>query len=79
MYTHFNRGYLRIFSKLKRNVIYGVECDILSKDGASYVNARAILSNGRIVKENGSGTAVFRATEVYTYIHFWGPSVCELL
>jgi hypothetical protein len=39
MYTHFNIGYLRTFSKLNRIEIYGVYCDILSKDGASYMNA----------------------------------------
>jgi hypothetical protein len=35
----------------------------LSKDGASHVNTRAILSNGKKVKENGSGTIVVRATQ----------------
>jgi hypothetical protein len=34
-YIHFNRGYLRKFSKLNLNVVY----DILSKDGASHMNA----------------------------------------
>jgi hypothetical protein len=36
---------------------------MLSKDGASYMNAGATLSNGWTVKENGGGT-------VYT---FFGP------
>jgi hypothetical protein len=33
-----------------------VQCDILSKDGASHMNARATLSNGRTVKEHGGET-----------------------
>jgi hypothetical protein len=56
LHTHFNRGYLRTFSKFNRNVMYDVYCDILSKDGASHVNARATLSNGWTLKENGGGT-----------------------
>jgi hypothetical protein len=31
-------------------VIYGVYCDIPSKGGASYMNAKATLSNGKTVK-----------------------------
>jgi hypothetical protein len=54
MYTHFDRCYLQTFSKLNRNVMYSVYCDILSKDGASHVNARVTLSNDRRVTENGS-------------------------
>jgi hypothetical protein len=73
MFTHFNGVYLRTFSKLKRNVISGVWCDILSKDGASHMSARATLSNGRAVNENGGGTVVIRAMQMY--VHFWGPSV----
>jgi hypothetical protein len=38
----------------KCNIMY----DILSKDGASYTNAIATLSNGRIIKINGGGTVV---------------------
>jgi hypothetical protein len=53
MYTQFNRGYLWIFSKLNPNIMYGVYCDNLSKDGASHMNARATLSNDRTVKLNG--------------------------
>jgi hypothetical protein len=43
--------------------MYGVQCDILSKDGVSHMNARATLSNGRTVKQNGGGTVVVRATQ----------------
>jgi hypothetical protein len=35
------RGYLLTFLELERNVMYGVYCDILSKDGARHMNARA--------------------------------------
>jgi hypothetical protein len=39
--------------------MYGMYCDILSKDGASHKNARVIiLPNGRTVKENGGETVV---------------------
>jgi hypothetical protein len=58
IYTHFHRGYLRIFSKLNQNIICGVYCDVVSKDGTSHMNARATLSNGRTVGENGGGTVV---------------------
>jgi hypothetical protein len=43
--------------------MYDVQCDILSKGNAGHMNARAALSNGREVKENGGGTVVLRATE----------------
>jgi hypothetical protein len=56
VHTQFNRGYLRTFSKFNREVMYDVYSDILSKGVASHVNARATLSNGRTVKENGGGT-----------------------
>jgi hypothetical protein len=39
MYIHFNKGYLWTFSKLNINVMYGVQCHILSKDGTSHMNA----------------------------------------
>jgi hypothetical protein len=42
----------------------GVQFDILSKDGPSYMNARATVPNDRTVEENGGRTVVFRATEV---------------
>jgi hypothetical protein len=42
--------------------MYGVYCDILSKDGASHMNARATLLNGRTVKANGSAMVVVSAT-----------------
>jgi hypothetical protein len=42
---------------------YTVLCDILSKDSANHMNVRATLSNDRIVKENGGGTVVVRATQ----------------
>jgi hypothetical protein len=41
-----------------------MQYDILSKDGASHMNARATLSNGRTLKENGGGTVC---------THFFGP------
>jgi hypothetical protein len=44
--------------------MYGMQCDILSKDGASHMHARATLSNGRKVKENGGGRVC---------IHFMDP------
>jgi hypothetical protein len=44
MYTYFNRGYLW-------NLIYGVYCDILSKNDYSHMNARGTLSNDRTVKK----------------------------
>jgi hypothetical protein len=56
LHTHLNRGDLRIFSRFNQNVMYDVWCDILSKDGASRMNARATLSNSRIFKENIGGT-----------------------
>jgi hypothetical protein len=37
----------------------GVYCDVLSKDGASHMNARATSSNDRTVKENGGGAVVY--------------------
>jgi hypothetical protein len=43
--------------------MYGVQCDILSRDADSQMNARTTLSNGMTVKGNGSGTAVVRATQ----------------
>jgi hypothetical protein len=45
--------------------MYCIVCssDILSKEGASHMNARATLSNGRRVKENGDGTIIVRATQ----------------
>jgi hypothetical protein len=46
----FNTGYLWIFSKLNRTVTYSMQCDILSKDDASYMNVRATLLNGRTVE-----------------------------
>jgi hypothetical protein len=55
MYTHFNRGYLWAFCKFNLNVMHCVSRDILSKDGASHMNARA-------AKENGGRKAVIRAT-----------------
>jgi hypothetical protein len=60
--THCYKDYLRIFSKFNRNVIYDVQCDILSKCDASHMNARATWSNGKTVKVNSCGTVVFRAT-----------------
>jgi hypothetical protein len=39
-----------------------VYCDILSKDNANHMNARATLSNGKTVKINGGGAVVLRAT-----------------
>jgi hypothetical protein len=36
--------------------MHAVLCDIPSKNGASHMNARATISNGRMVKENGGGT-----------------------
>jgi hypothetical protein len=62
MYTHFNRGYLRTFSKFNQNVMHSVWCDILSEDGARLMNARATLSYGRTVKENGGWNVVVRKT-----------------
>jgi hypothetical protein len=44
----------------------GLCCDIPSRDGASHVNARATLSNGRTIKENGGGKV---------HINFLGPSI----
>jgi hypothetical protein len=61
MYKHFNRGYLRTFSKWNQNVMYGEQYNILSKDCASYMNSRAILLNCRTVKENGGQMVVIRA------------------
>jgi hypothetical protein len=46
------------------NVMYSVYCDVRSKDGVSHMNARAILSYGRTVKENCGETVC---------IHFFGP------
>jgi hypothetical protein len=43
--------------------MFSVQCDILSKDGASHMNARATLSNGRTAKENGGVTVVVRAMQ----------------
>lgn len=43
LHAHFNTGYLLTFPKLNQNIMYGVYCDILSKDGASHMNARATL------------------------------------
>jgi hypothetical protein len=56
-------------TKLKRNAMSGVWCGILSKDGASYMNARATIIDGRRVKKNGDGT-------IYTLgsSHFFGCS-----
>jgi hypothetical protein len=34
--------------------MYGVKCDILLKDNASYAEVRVSLTNGRTVQENGS-------------------------
>jgi hypothetical protein len=42
--------------------MYDVKCDTLSKDGATEKNARATLSDGKILQVNGSGTMC---------IHFW--------
>jgi hypothetical protein len=39
--------------------MYGVYCDILSKDGASHMNARATLSNGRTVKKMAAERCVY--------------------
>lgn len=58
MYTHFGRCYLQIFSKLNQNVMYSVYCDVFSKDGASHVNARVILSNDKTVIGNGGRIVV---------------------
>jgi hypothetical protein len=58
MYTHFNRYNLQAFSKLNQYVMYSVYCDVLSRDGTSHMNARATLSNGRTVTENGTRTVV---------------------
>jgi hypothetical protein len=46
--------------------MYGVQYDILSRDGASHMTARATLSNGWTVKENCGGTVC---------IYFWPPSL----
>jgi hypothetical protein len=48
---------------LNRNIIYGGQCDILSKDGVSHMNARATLSNGMTVEQNGGGTVVTGGTQ----------------
>jgi hypothetical protein len=53
--------------------MWGVNCDILSKDGASQINARAILSIGRLGKENGGGNCAYIFWASYV---FWG-SVCR--
>jgi hypothetical protein len=67
MHTHFNCRYLRTFSDLNRNVLYGVQCDISSKGGASHMNASATLSNGMRVAIKDGGTVVVRATQVRTH------------
>jgi hypothetical protein len=38
-------------------------CDILSRDGASPMNARVTLLNGKEVKENGGRTVVVQAMQ----------------
>jgi hypothetical protein len=63
LYTRFNRGSLWTFAKLKRNLMYRVQCDIRSKDYASYMNARVTLPNGRTVKEG----------KITLCIHFLAP------
>lgn len=66
MYAPFNRDFVQTFSKLNRNIMYCMQCDILSKDGSSHMDSRTTLSNGRTVKGNGSITLC---------IHFLGLSV----
>jgi hypothetical protein len=44
-----------------------VQCDILSKGEASHRNARAILSNGGTVKENGTERCVYIILGPYLY------------
>jgi hypothetical protein len=63
MYTQFNSGYQSTFSQSNRNVMYGVKCDILSKEGASHMNGRTTLSDGRTAKVNGSRMVVIQAMQ----------------
>jgi hypothetical protein len=53
IYTKFIGVYLQVFSKLNRNLIYGVWRDILEIDGAGRMNVRTTSWNGRTVKGNG--------------------------
>jgi hypothetical protein len=46
---------------VNRNVMYVPLCDILSKVGASHMNARDTITNGWRVKENDGEIVVFRA------------------
>jgi hypothetical protein len=45
--------------KLNQNVMYSMLCDILSKNAASHMNARATLLNGKTVKENSGRMGPF--------------------
>jgi hypothetical protein len=45
--------------KKEEEGIYGVWCDILSKYGASQLNARATLPNCRTLKENAANCIHF--------------------
>jgi hypothetical protein len=60
--------YLRTFSKRNWNIMYGVYCDILSKYGASHMNARALLIEWQESKRNGGGKAVDRTSHNYSEV-----------
>jgi hypothetical protein len=47
--------------------MYGVLCDILAKDDASHMNARATIPNSRTVKRNGGGTVCNFFPPLYKY------------
>jgi hypothetical protein len=49
----------------------GVQCDMLSKDDASHMNARATLPNGRSVKQTGGRTGCIINFLEPSY--FWTP------
>lgn len=64
-------------TKLNPNVMYGVQCDILSKDGASHMNARATSLNGTTMKKMAA-EKLFEQGKIILKWYWKFEKVCEV-